>query len=171
MKLEIKLNERIADVEFIKHEGDLFTIRVDDKFYDIDAKQIKSGVFSMLHDNDSYLIDVLQTSSNKNLEVNAWNNSYSVEIIDAESKYQMSRGKGALGEDENIISSPMPGKVVKVLAKVGDKLCSGDTVIIVSAMKMESEYKVKQDCIVTEVLVKEGDTVDSHQAMVLVESE
>jgi len=169
MKLDIKLNDRIAEVEFIKHEGEIFTLSVDGKIYEIDAKQIKSGAFSMLHENQSYLIDVLETSSNKNLEVNAWNNNYAVEIIDAESKYQMSRGKGALGEDENVISSPMPGKIVKVLAKVGDHLKEGDTVIIVSAMKMESEYKVKQDCVVSEVFVNEGDTVDSHQPMVIVE--
>lgn len=169
MKLDIKLNDRTAEVEFIKHEGEIFTLSVDGKLYEIDAKQIKSGAFSMIHDNQSYLIDVLETSSSKNLEVNAWNNNYAVEIIDAESKYQMSRGKGALGDDENVISSPMPGKVVKVLAKIGDHLKEGDTVIIVSAMKMESEYKVKQDCVVSEILVNEGDTVDSHQPMVIVE--
>jgi biotin carboxyl carrier protein len=169
MKVDIKLNERIAEVEFLKHEGEYFFIRVDNKVYEVDAKQLKAGVFSILHNNQSFLIDVTQGSSNKNFEVSAWNNRYNVDIIDAEAKYQMSRGKGGLGEDENIISSPMPGKIVKVMVKPGDILKAGDTVIIVSAMKMESEYKVKQDCVVSEVLVNEGDTVDSHQAMVIVE--
>ncbi len=169
MKLEIKLNDRIAAVEFLGHQGDIFKVRVDDKVYEVNTRQVRAGVFSMIHDHNSYLIDVIKGSSNKNLEVAAWNNHYSVDIIDAEARYLMSRGKGSLGEDDNIISSPMPGKVVKVLVNVGDELKAGDTVVIVSAMKMESEYKVKQDCKVSEVLVKENDTVDSHQPMVIVE--
>jgi len=36
-------------------------------------------------------------------------------------------------------------------------------------MKMESEYKVKKDRIVRQVLVKEGDTVDGNQTLIVVE--
>ena len=53
--------------------------------------------------------------------------------------------------------------------KKGDKVKAGETVIIVSAMKMESEYKVKQDRVVKDVKVKEGDTVDGNQPLVIVE--
>jgi len=42
-------------------------------------------------------------------------------------------------------------------------------VIIVSAMKMESEYKVKQDRVIKKILVKEGDTVAGDQPMVILE--
>jgi biotin carboxyl carrier protein len=169
MKLEIKLNDRQEEVEFLKHEGEIFEIRVGEKTYKVDAKEIQNGVYSIIHDSNSYLIDVNRTGSNKKLEVSAWNNRYEVDIIDAEAKYQMSRGKGALGDNENVISSPMPGKVVKVLVNEGDEVKEGQAVIIVSAMKMESEYKVKHDCVVQQVLVAEGDTVESHQPMVIVE--
>lgn len=169
MKLEIKLNDRIEKVEFLKHEGSMFTIRVGEKSYEVDALELQRGVYSIIHNNKSYLIDVNQGSSNKCFEVSAWNNRYAVNVIDAEAKYQLARGKGAAADNENIISSPMPGKVVKVMVQVGDKLKAGDTVITVSAMKMESEYKVKHDCVVQEVLVSDGDTVESHQAMVIVE--
>ncbi len=36
-------------------------------------------------------------------------------------------------------------------------------------MKMESEYKVKQDRVIKKLLVKEGDTVSSDQVMVIIE--
>ncbi|MBU2466496.1 MAG: biotin/lipoyl-binding protein, partial [Bacteroidetes bacterium] len=71
--------------------------------------------------------------------------------------------------DEHIIASPMPGKVVKVLVKEGDHVKAGETVVVVSAMKMESEYKVKQDRVIKKVLVKEGDTVSGDQPMVIIE--
>ena len=70
---------------------------------------------------------------------------------------------------DNIIKSPMPGKVVKVLVNEGDKVDAGQTVIILSAMKMESEFKAGKDGIVTEIAVKEGDTVDSNQLLVVIE--
>jgi biotin carboxyl carrier protein len=41
--------------------------------------------------------------------------------------------------------------------------------VVVSAMKMESEYKVKQDRKVVEICVAEGDNIEAHQPLVIVE--
>lgn len=63
----------------------------------------------------------------------------------------------------------MPGKIVKILVSVGDKVEPGQTVIIVSAMKMESEFKATKPGIVSEIPVSEGDTVDGNQVLVSIE--
>ncbi len=42
---------------------------------------------------------------------------------------------------------------------------AGDIVVVVEAMKMQSNYKVSADCRVHEVFVKEGDTVASNQTL------
>jgi len=99
---------------------------------------------------------------------NPMTKSYDVEIVDAESKYLKSRRRDD-GDEEAVMSSPMPGKIVKILVKVGDKVKAGDTVIIVSAMKMESEYKVKKDRIIKDIKVKEGDTIQADQPLVVIE--
>jgi biotin carboxyl carrier protein len=88
--------------------------------------------------------------------------------VDAETKYQKSR-KSIDTKEENTISSPMPGKVVRILVKPGDLVKAGDTVVIVSAMKMESEYKVKSDRMIKEIKVKEGDTVSANQPLIIIE--
>ena len=67
------------------------------------------------------------------------------------------------------ISSPMPGKVVKVPVSVGEAVTAGQTLIVVEAMKMQSEFKATADRVVREILVKEGDTVSSHQVMMKLE--
>jgi len=41
--------------------------------------------------------------------------------------------------------------------------------IVVSAMKMESEYKASRDAVIKKVLVKEGDTVKSNQHLIIIE--
>ena len=63
----------------------------------------------------------------------------------------------------------MPGKIVSILVKEGDELSAGDTVLVIEAMKMQSNFKVTSDCSVKEILVKEGDSVVSDQVLVKLE--
>jgi biotin carboxyl carrier protein len=168
MSYEIKINDRTAKVELLNRTGNTVKILLDDKKYDADVVMVEKGVYSLIMDGVSYNIEMIENGSSKEYLVNTLNESFNVEIIDAESKYLKSRKKDG-GADSNIISTPMPGKVVKVLVKSGDQVKAGETVIIISAMKMESEYKVKKDRLIKEVLVKEGDVVDGHQSLIIVE--
>lgn len=167
MSTEIKINDRTALVEVISREGDKVIISIDGKKYEADVVMVEKGVYSIIIDHKSHNIELINTDS-KNYLVNTYSKSYDVEIIDSESKYQKSR-KRADNEQGSVISSPMPGKVVKILVKVGDEVKAGDTVVIVSAMKMESEYKVKQDRIIREIKVKEGDIIQANQPLVVIE--
>lgn len=167
MSTEIKINDRNALVEILSREGDKVLISIDGKKYEADVVMVEEGVYSIIIDNKSHNIELIQ-SDNKSYLVNTYARSYDVEIVDAESKYLKSRKRDD-GHEESVISSPMPGKIVKVLVEVGDKVKAGDTVIIVSAMKMESEYKVKKDRIIREIKVKAGDTVEAHQPLVVIE--
>jgi biotin carboxyl carrier protein len=70
---------------------------------------------------------------------------------------------------ENTISSPMPGKVVKIPVVEGEQVKKGDTVITISAMKMESEYKSPIDGKIVKIHVQEGSTVDANQILIEIE--
>ncbi|MBS4062389.1 MAG: biotin/lipoyl-binding protein [Bacteroidetes bacterium] len=168
MSFEIKINDRIANIELLSHDGSNYQIAIDNKIYEIDAEEVEQGVYSILLENKSFNVELVHGKSSKAYTVNTLYETFDVEIIDAETKYLKNRKKDD-GEDTNVITSPMPGKVVKILFKEGDAVKAGDTVIVVSAMKMESEYKVKQDRIIKRILVKEGDTVSGDQPMVIIE--
>jgi biotin carboxyl carrier protein len=112
---------------------------------------------------------LIEGENSKKYLVNTFAKSFNVEVIDAESKYIRSRNSGLEVEGANTIQSPMPGKVVKIPVKVGDLVENGQTIVVVEAMKMQSEFKVSGDKIITEILVKEGDTVEAHQIMVKME--
>jgi biotin carboxyl carrier protein len=58
---------------------------------------------------------------------------------------------------------------MRILVKEGDKVKAGETLIIVSAMKMESEYKVLKDKKIKSILVKEGDSIEGNQPLILLE--
>lgn len=168
MPLEIQINDRTAHVKLLKHDGNFYEIEVDGKLYKLDAMMVEQGVYSVIHDNISYNLELIEKDDIRHYNVNTYYHSYDVEIVDAEAKYRKNRSGDEIDDIRKIVS-PMPGKVVKIPVKIGDEVKAGDTVIVVSAMKMESEYKVQKDRIIKEILVKEGDTIDGNQTLVVVE--
>lgn len=70
--------------------------------------------------------------------------------------------------DEGDVTSAMPGAVVRVDVKVGDKVTAGDTVLVVEAMKMENEVHTPIDGEILEIFVREGDTVNPDETLVRV---
>jgi len=63
------------------------------------------------------------------------------------------------GVESNEIKSPMPGKVVKVLKKVGDLVQPGETILVVEAMKMEHSLKAALSGVIERIECCEGDQV------------
>ncbi len=57
------------------------------------------------------------------------------------------------------VKSPLPGKVLKVVATPGRPYKKGDTLVVIEAMKMENEIVAPRDCTVEEVLVEANQTV------------
>lgn len=169
MALEIKLGERIANVELLSEDGASLTIKVDDKVYDLDMVQVETGVYSVLYKGLSYNVELIATDSPKKYAVNTFYHSYEAEVIDAEAKYQQARRAGDSFESESTILSPMPGKVVKIPVEVGQQVRKGETVVIVAAMKMESEYKAMKDGVIAEIFVKEDQTIDGNQPLVRID--
>jgi biotin carboxyl carrier protein len=63
----------------------------------------------------------------------------------------------------------MPGKVVKLMKTLGDKVSKGETVLILEAMKMENEIKSGADGVIKTINVKEGQALDSGFLMIEIE--
>jgi biotin carboxyl carrier protein len=168
MAYEIKIEDKIRNIEILSRDGNYYQIAIDNKVYELDIIEVEQGVYSVLHENSSFNVELVENKGSKSYIVNTFFSSFEVDIIDAEAKYQLNRRRDD-GDDGNVIVSPMPGKVVKVLFNEGDAVKAGQTVVVVSAMKMDSEYKVKQDRTIKRILVKEGDTVSGDQPMVILE--
>ena len=168
MALEVKIDGQSVSVELLSKKDNIHQVSIDGQVFEVDLVEVEKGVYSIIYKNKSYNVELAPGKELKTYTINTLYNSYEVNILDAEAKYLQSRKQDDL-EEGAVISSPMPGKVVKVLVKKGDKVKAGETVIIISAMKMESEYKVKKDRVVKEVKVKDGDTIDGNQPLIIVE--
>lgn len=68
------------------------------------------------------------------------------------------------GEDgaaqQDSVKSPMPGTVVKVLAKEGDNVKAGDILATLESMKMEYQIKATHDSVIGKVLIEAGQFVN-----------
>lgn len=63
----------------------------------------------------------------------------------------------------------MPGKILRINAQVGQSVKYGEAVIVMEAMKMETEIVAPQDGKVAQILVKAGDMVDTGAVMMTLE--
>ena len=73
---------------------------------------------------------------------------------------------GTSGDGDNNLFAPMPGKVIKINVKKGDKVIRGTVLIVVEAMKMENNIIAVSDAVVEEVAVKEGEVVDTDKQLI-----
>jgi biotin carboxyl carrier protein len=78
-----------------------------------------------------------------------------------------SHAGGAASGPQRIVA-PMPGKVVRVLGKPGDAVSSRQPVVVIEAMKMENELRATGQGTISEVLVREGQSVEAGTLLAVV---
>ena len=67
------------------------------------------------------------------------------------------------------LHAPMAGRIIRVLAKAGDSVRAGDTLLILEAMKMEQQITAPHDGTVVGLLCEEGDQVAASQELVVLQ--
>ena len=71
---------------------------------------------------------------------------------------------------EGGLVAPMPGKVIEVKVKKGDKVKAGDTLIIIEAMKMEHSIKATENGKVTKLMVSLNQQVDNGATLLVLDN-
>lgn len=167
--MEVRIHNRLANISLLSQEGNRARFLVDGRTYELDIVQVEEGVYSILLHGKSYNIELIPDGHPKKYLVNTLFQSYEAEIVDAETKYLEAIDRQTFGESSNRIIAPMPGKVVRIPVNLGEPVSAGQTVIVISAMKMESEFKASSDGTIKEIFVKPGDTVDGNQVLMIIE--
>lgn len=67
------------------------------------------------------------------------------------------------------VRAPMPGSIVDILVKVGDRVKEEDELIILEAMKMENPIFAPADGVVKEIKVKIKDVVEVDHVLLILE--
>ncbi len=93
-------------------------------------------------------------------------------LLSVDKVFKIFRGYKPAGLSQSAkgeLRTQMPGKVVKLLVEMGQKVKQGEPLIILEAMKMENEIISGVDGLVKAIHVKEGDTIE--QGIIMLEIE
>ena len=168
MKLQAHIGETLHNVE-IKRDGEKVFAKVDDRQYELEASEPEPNVYLLKHAggvHEFYVAPAPQPGSPQIVSLR--NADVEVSLIDP----KRLRGSGAAaGSADGLaeIKTMMPGKVVRLIASVGDAVEKGDAVLVVEAMKMQNDLKAPKAGVVKEIKVSEGTTVAAGDVLAVVE--
>ncbi len=139
----------------------------------IEARRVEgTNLWTLYHDGRVITVDV-DPGKQGDLVVEAHGTSAAVKLVDPRTKKleqakAVARAARAVAGPETL-NAPMPGKVVKVLVKPGDKVTAGQGVVVIEAMKMENELKAPRDAVVKQIHVSEGSAIEGQQPIMTLE--
>jgi biotin carboxyl carrier protein len=90
-----------------------------------------------------------------------------IEVFDPRELRTAGRGSSKDGRQE--VLSPMPGKVIRLLATVGDTVEEGQGLVVVEAMKMQNEMKSPKAGTVLEIRTQADATVGAGEILLVIE--
>jgi biotin carboxyl carrier protein len=140
--------------------------RLDDREVELDAVLARRDVLSVIIDGKAYEVKREVTADDLHLWVGSAR--YGTELRDPRSLRNRRSGAGA-GEGPRKLVAPMPGKVVRLLAKEKDEIEAGQGVVVVEAMKMQNEIKSPKKGVIKQLPVREGTAVNAGDVLAIVE--
>jgi biotin carboxyl carrier protein len=169
MKRTLILGKESRDVELIHQDG-VTTLIWEGESHPIDILELEPGCYSILMEGRSVEVRLDQAKS-PDPEAHAYRamlyeGAYEFALVDP--RRALLSGKGGAGAGGGVLMSPMPGKIVKLLVKIGDQVQEGQTLLVMEAMKMQNELKTSTTGTVATVHVLEGATVETGAALVTV---
>jgi len=108
----------------------------------------------------------------QNLEYHTLKLKLNHRVFEVKRKYALLDLISQLGLDQQKVkklkelSSPMPGRVLKIMVKTGDQINIGDSLLSLEAMKMENILKSDGEGIVKEVYINEEQVVDKGEVLI-----
>jgi biotin carboxyl carrier protein len=151
-----------------------YQITVSDKVLSVDGEQVQANLIP-LNEVGAYLLRL--GDRKRELQVTAQDRgTYSVTSrgrkIIARVEKGIGRLRGQINADySNTVAAPMPGMVVEVLVKPGDRVTVGQSLVVLESMKMQMEMRSPTAGRVDKVSVLPKSQVDKGSVLVTIESD
>jgi biotin carboxyl carrier protein len=166
MKYDVHINGNARQVDFVppaKGESRVSAV-IDGRSVTADAVEVAPGVYSILMAGKS--LELRVSGSDAARLVAARGREFKVTVNDPRSWRQGHGGKIELRGRQKLTAS-MPGKIVRLLATVGQQVEAGQGLLVVEAMKMQNEIRSPKSGTV-ESLAEEGRTVNAGEVLAVV---
>jgi biotin carboxyl carrier protein len=144
-----------------------YRVTIGDRTWDVDARLTGHGIYSLLVDGASSVVQVSNREGTSTVEVGG--ESYTV-IVEEATRHVIRTRAGAVRDGGgHTVKAPMPGKITHVAVRVGDRVAPADTLVVIEAMKMENELKAMAPGTVREIRAEVGQAVNPGDVLVVIE--
>lgn len=171
-KFFLNINESVKPTEAVLKDPK--KLLIGDEEMEYEYKFITENVMVLRIDNRNYIV---KTESDAEEEIRG--TAYETDIKSSVTKvlckseldvlmekFSKSRGDVKIKTD---ITSPMPGAIVKINVKEGQKVKKGEVFLVLEAMKMENELKAASECVIQKIFVEEKKSVEKGQILIKLE--
>lgn len=156
MPFEITLAEGEARLVDVARRAGRATVSIDRRDYHGSLRPVGDGYELTLEDRAEPMWILVERDT---VFVHAFGRAWSLAIVDP-----IERSRAGAPSDD-VVLAPMPGTVMSVAAAAGDEVASGQQVLVIESMKMETEIVAMRDGTVQDVFVAVGDTFDRGVAL------
>lgn len=169
MKLSAEHNNEIYELS-LDRDGEHVVAQVDGRDYSVSVRDVESGLYLLMRDGEVYECQVERHRDRKDeFTVHLRNRTFITRLIDPRRLASVHGSAVHARGGSAQITSPMAGKVVRVLVEQGAHVKTGDGIVVVEAMKMQNELKAPRDGVVAEIRAVEGTTVDAGDVLAIIE--
>jgi biotin carboxyl carrier protein len=156
------LDGAAAEIGIKPLSGGRFQVGIDGTNYDVDAQAIGPDFLSLIVDNRTR--DFAFSPDGEAWELHGKDRRHCLLISNGRRKAGW--GSGACAAGPAVVRAAMPGKIVQVEVKEGDRVAPGTGLLIIEAMKMENEIRSEGTGIVKAIRVKPGDAVERDAVLI-----
>ncbi|MCX8186447.1 MAG: biotin/lipoyl-binding protein [Sulfolobales archaeon] len=139
-----------------------YNLRVNDKEYSVEVSELGGGKFKVKVGNKELVVEFIQR------RVAVQTPTIAEEQLVKEVKTAAPQTPATLSEGAEVVTAPVPGKVIKVLVSSGDMVKEKSVLLTLESMKMELEITSSTAGVVKEVKVKPGDSVNVGDLLVVI---
>ena len=172
MSVDVTVNGRLwmIDLERATEPGQFIVIS-GGKRRTVDASWIDAVTLSLIEEGRSHEIRIHARSENGAVGVEVGGVIYEASV-EKRGRARLSDSGAAKRAADSVasvsIKAPMPGRVVRVLVGVGDRVSARQGVVVVEAMKMENELRSPRGGIVKEIAAAPGAVVESGALLLVI---
>jgi biotin carboxyl carrier protein len=166
--LAVRIDGRERIVEIGDDDG---AVRVDGQPVDVDVRAAEPGVWILRRGGEQTVAQVDGRGGKLAVEIRRPGRDallIAAEVSDARRGAVVVAARAAAGGAPITVRSPIPGRLIKLLVKVGDAVTTGQTVVVLEAMKMENELTAPRAGLIAELRCAEGAAVEAGQDLVVV---
>jgi biotin carboxyl carrier protein len=169
MRVWVALEGRDAQVEVTAEDGRVY-LELDGRRLEADIHQLPDGeVYSLLVDGRSWEVRVAPDVGV--LQITVQGVTLPVAVRHPLERVLQVLERSPAERTGETVAAPMPGVVVAVRVRPGERVVAGQAVVVVEAMKMQNELTVRHAGLVSDVLVQERTTVAAGQPLVRLRAE